>query len=415
MKQTTETSQEILIKTSLFHQGFTLLGRSSMTFAVLLIILYSTSFWFSYNASYFGLLAILISLAVTHCLLRGLESKLLCRLLSFFLKGKPAVVYSRWLKLEENRLTFGTYRLLYSTIDNVSLSLFGNLIFKSNALSGPLKRGEVNAASIVLKMPFSAIDLQAQKKFITLLKEKCPQAIIAPSLATIQDKPILKSTTYIHTLSLIIFILILFDIGNSTFGYIELLKRYYLSQKAAAEQNIDQAKKAYESAQSLKAHFNSFSLVTPKLLNDSSTAANLFECRSKALWGIGNREESLAAQVEAAKLVPKSFKINLRLARLYAKLGQTEKAKESIEGFSDKHKHSLLPHLYTAALLLNDQKAGEAKSVLKDYLAFLDKDYFSPPPVWPPAGEDSIHELFVRDDLEFLLSNLEASPNQKRK
>jgi tetratricopeptide (TPR) repeat protein len=141
----------------------------------------------------------------------------------------------------------------------------------------------------------------------------------------------------------------------------------------------------------------------------------LLESRSRALWGIGKTQEALAAQIEAAQLAPASFKINLRLARLYAALGQTEKAKEAIQTVADKHKHALLPRLYSAALLLNAHKPQEAKLVLKDYLSFLDNDYFSPPPVWPPAGEDAIHELFVRDDLEFLLSSLETSSQQKPK
>ena len=60
-------------------------------------------------------------------------------------------------------------------------------------------------------------------------------------------------------------------------------------------------------------------------------------------------------------------------------------------------------------------KDQQAKTVLKDYLSSLDKDYFSQPPVWPPAGEDAIHELFVRDDLEFLFSSLEMPSQQKPK
>ncbi len=44
----------------------------------------------------------------------------------------------------------------------------------------------------------------------------------------------------------------------------------------------------------------------------------------------------------------------------------------------------------------------EAKSSLKEYLAMLDQEYFSPPPVWPASGEEVLHELFYRDDLKFL-------------
>jgi hypothetical protein len=405
----------MLIKTSPFHQGFTLLGRSSMTFAFLLILLYSTSFWFSYNASYFGIPAIVVALLWTNYLLRGFESESACRLFSFLLQGKPPVIYKHWLKINDTTLSFGTYKLLFSAINNLSLSPLGNLIFKSTALSGHLKKGDADPGTVVLKIPFSAIGLQQQKDFITLLKEKNPQITFAPSVNAVLNKPILKSTNYIHTLTLIIFIGILCDIGHATFEYVELLKRYYLSQQAANDKNTTAALKQYESAEWLKSHCSRFSLVTPKLLNNTSTAAGLLESRSKALWGIGKKDEALAAQIEAAKLVPKSFKINLRLARLYTKMGQPEKANEAIDIVADKHKHSLLPKLYTAALLFDKQNASEAKTVLQRYLSSLDEDYFSPPPIWPPAGEEAIHELFVRDDLEFLLSKLQTPPKSLTK
>ncbi len=405
----------MLIRTSFFHQGYTLLGRSSVVFTIILLIFYSTSFWFSCNAAHFGLLAIFSSLLMAHYLLRALESNLSCKLCSLFFKGKPPVIYRHWLKLEQNTFAFGIYKLLYSAIDNVSLSPFGNLVFKSTALSGPSTNEQANPGTVVLRLPISALSLKTQQEFITLLKEKCPQARLSPSIEAILAKPVLKSTTYIHILTLAIFIAILADVGHSTFEYIELLKRYYLSQKSASEQHIDQAKKEYQSAEWLKAHCSRFSLVTPKLLNNSSTAAGLLESRSKALWGIGETQEALNAQIEAAKIAPKSFKINLRLARLYTQLKQTEQAKMVIDTVSERHKHALIPKLYTTCLLVHEGKQAEAIIVLKDYLSFLDNDYFSPPPVWPPAGEDAIHELFVRDDLEFLLTNLEVSSTKKPK
>ena len=109
----------------------------------------------------FGLIAILLSLLITHCLLRLLETNASCKLLSFFLKGKPPIIYTQWLKLNENTLSFGTYKLLYSAINQVSLSPLGNLIFKSTALSGRAEK--LDSSTTVLKLPFAAITPQAQK------------------------------------------------------------------------------------------------------------------------------------------------------------------------------------------------------------------------------------------------------------
>ena len=410
--ENSNTSQVILIKTSPFHQSFTLLGRSSMAFAIILLLFYSTSSWFCYDASYFGIPAIIVSLLITHYLLRGLESNLSCKLFSFFFKGKPPVIYKHWLKLEENSFSFGRLKLLYSALHNVSLSAFGNLIFKSHSLSGALKEDELDAATTVFKLPFSAILPQTQKDFIKLLQQKCPQTVLSPSLFKVVDKPILKSASYINVLILIIFFFTLIDIGYSTFEYIELLKRYHLSQQSANQQNIDLAQKEYQAAEILRKHCSHFSLIMPKLLNNSSTAANLCDLRSKALWEMGKMQDALESQLEAAQIAPQSFKINLRLARLYAKLGKEDKAKECIDALAHRHKYALLPKLYSASLLFNMQRKTEAKSLLQNYLAFLDKEYFSPPPVWPPGSEDVIHELILQEDLDFLISNIQATSQQ---
>ncbi len=401
------------INCSLSHQGFTLLGRSSVAFTIFLIILYSNDFWFTYNAANLGILAILASLIITHFALLGLESKTACRWLAPLWKGKPAVVYRHWLRVDENTITFGIYSLLWSAIDSVSVSPFGNLVFRSTALSGPSKEGqtsEIDLINTVLKVPFAAIDLQAQKEFIALLKQKCPEAKLGASLLSVMDKPDLNSIKYIHYFTLIIFFAILTDVGYSTFSYVELLKRYYLSDKSALEGSLPESQKYYDSAEQLRLHPPLFSIISPKLLQDSTAAAGIAESRSKALWSLGNKTESLSAQSEAVKLAPKSFKITLRQARLYAALGKTSEGKEAIERLIKVHEHSLIPRLYLACLFLQENENQKARATLEKYFTFLCKGdgdktpYFTPPPVWPPVGEEVLHEIFCRQDLDFLLN-----------
>lgn len=395
-----------LIKTSPFHQYFTLLGRSSITFAILLLILYSTSFWFDYNASYFGLIAVLISLPITHYCLLALESNASCKLFSFIFKGKPPVVYTKFLRIHDKMLSFGKQRLLFSAISHISLSPLGNLVFRSNALGGPPENSRNDQSMVVLKLPFSAINLETQKDLINLFKIECPGAVIAPSLENVLKKALLKPTAYVHVFMVIIFFAVLMDIGNSSFTYIELLKRYYLSKKYGMEKKFDEAKETYESAEQLRTHSYQFSIIMPKLVKSSSTSSGLLEAESEALWYMGKTDEAIKAQAKAAKLMPQSFKINLRLARFYAKAGNINKAIEAIDFVSDRHKHALLPRLYSASLLLKTGGQNKARTILQNYLSALNDEYFYPPPVWPPAGEDNIHELFTQEDLEFLLSNI---------
>ena len=399
------------IRCSFSHQGFTLIGRSSIIFAICLIIIYSDSFWFAYNAANFGVLTVAMSLVITHFILLVLETKKGTYIFSPLWKGKPVVLYTKWLETDENSISFGLYRILWTAIDDVSLSRFGNIIFKSNAIAGTPsndKKQYPNPANTILGLSFTAIDLKSQKEFITLLKEKCPQAKISESLIKILNKPDINSMIYIHIFTLIVFLGIIGDVGNSTFTYIELLKRYYLSHKSALDGSLEQAQKYYDSAEQLRTHPVP-SIISPKLLNNNSTAASIAESRSKYLWDAGKKAEALALQKEAINYSPKSFKVNLRLARMYAALGQTAQAKTIIETLIKNHKHALLPQLYLASFYLKDNQTEKAKSILENYLQFLCKGeekeapYFTPPPVWPPIGEDALHEIFYQEDLEFLL------------
>ena len=403
------------IRTSFFHQSFTVIARASLIFTILLVILLSTSFWFKLNAIYLGVPAVIISLFLSHFLLKIIETKLVARLFAFVHKGQPIVVYQDWLQIEDFALVFGVYRLLWSAIDYVSLSHFGNLIFSSRALCGPelsVNKKDNNPATKVLKVPFSVIDLQTQKYFVDLLKEKCPQAKISSSLAAITDKPILKSTNYIHLFTMLVFLAILFDVGYSTFRYVELLKRYYLADQVALTGNISEGQSLYGNAEQLRIHTPFFSMVSGQLFSKGQSLAVVQEARSRTLWSLGEKDKALLAQQSAAKLMPKSFKVVLREARLCIELGKVEEAQDVITNLISKHKHALLPRLYLASSLWQNNKMDEARTCFKEYLSLLNEEYFSPPPVWPSSGEEVLHELFYRDDLNFLIPDKLSSPHK---
>jgi len=393
------------IRTSFFHQAVTLISRASFAFAVLWILLLTTSFWFRFNAEQFGVLAVIVSIVFTHFFLIAAESNFISKVFYFLRKGRPLLIYRRWLAVNDTSIVFGNYRVLWSAIDSVSLSYLGNLIFTSRALCGPPvygKNGDDNPAAKVLRLPFSAIDLRVQKLFVAQLKEKCPQAVLSPSLIKVLNKPVFRSTSYIHLLTSSVFLFILFDVGYSTFRYVELLKRYYLADEAAICGDLQKAKKQYEFAEELRINAVPFSTVSKQLLSKGQSLSVVQEARARVLWKLGKKEEALRAQQEAASLMPKTYKIVLRQARFCIELGKIEEAKKVIKGLIEKHRYALLPHLYFSSLLWQNDQLDEAKQEFKRYLDQLDNEYFSPPPVWPASGEEALHELLYRDDLKFL-------------
>jgi tetratricopeptide (TPR) repeat protein len=208
-----------------------------------------------------------------------------------------------------------------------------------------------------------------------------------------------------------IFLTILFDVGYSTCRYVELLKRYYLADQTAISGNIAEGQKLYEKAEQLRSRSPFFSIVSGQLFSKGQSLATLQEARSRALWSLGEKEKALLAQKDAARLMPKSFKVVLREARLCLELGKVEEAQNVIADLINKHKHALLPRLYLASSLWQNNQAGEARKSLKEYMALLDKEYFSPPPVWPSSGEEVLHELFYRDDINFLFPDKFLSAN----
>ena len=143
-------------------------------------------------------------------------------------------------------------------------------------------------------------------------------------------------------------------------------------------------------------------MVSRQLFSKGQSLAIVQEARSRALWNLGRKEKALLAQQDAAKLMPKSYKIVLCQARLYLALGKVEEAQNVIEGLIDKHKHALLPRLYLASLLWQNKKTDEAKSSLRNIWLCLIKNIFHHHLFGQPAAKKSLHELFYRDDLNFL-------------
>ncbi|PWT95456.1 MAG: hypothetical protein C5B53_11440 [Candidatus Melainabacteria bacterium] len=398
-----------IIWTSFAHRGFVLIGTTLVLFEILFLILYVNNFWLAVDLVPWGIPAVVVMAALAHLLLCRLESPSVCVALAAIFKRKPPLVYRRWLSFDEMSITFGAKRVLWDVIDEANLTMFGNLVLSTRALCGPASMAggkERNPADILLKLPFGTISLQSQKQFIELLNSKRPDLPANARLTKQIAQPVLKGINQLQGLSVIFLALVLMDFGYSNFRHLELLKEYFLSEKESLAGTTSGAKEHYEKAEFLRLNPLPISWISRKVMSIGKIAADVEQVRSEALWLLGRKDEAVAAALMAAEQAPKSFTFRLRLARLYASLGKEGQAKEEITKVGDDHKESLLPRLYMLAIYLQANQAKSARDCMDAYLEHLDKEVFSTPPAWPPGEAPFLHELFYRDDLDFITQRL---------
>jgi tetratricopeptide (TPR) repeat protein len=398
-----------IIWTSFAHRGFVLIGTTLVLFELLFLILYVDNFWLPVDLIPWGIPAVVVMAVAAHLLLLWLESPFACVVLAPIFKRKPPLVYRRWLGLDEMSITFGAKRILWDVIDEASLTIFGNLVLRSRALCGAqsIENGkDKNPAEIVLKLPFGTIPLKSQKQFVEILQSKRPELALNARLTKQIAQPVLKGINQLQGLSVIFLAIVLMDFGYSNFRHLELLKEYFLSEKDSLSGTVSGAKEHYEKAEALRLNPLPISWISRKVMSIGKIAADIDQVRSEALWLLGRKDEAVIAAQSAAEQAPKSFTFRLRLARLYAACGKEEQAKEEITKLGDDHKDSLLPRLYMLAILLNGNQVKNARDSMAAYLEHLDKDVFAPPPTWPPGEAPFLHELFHRDDLEFITQRL---------
>ncbi len=326
-------------------------------------------------------------------------------------------------------ITFGNRRVLLTAIDELALTFWGNLHIRSYSLTGKREKlgksgqpGKTAPPELVFKIPFSVVDQPKQKLLIETIQKYRPDVVLNKRLTKRLDSNELPAASSIQLFGAAFLFWVLMDVGHSTFTYLEMLKGYHLAQfiirhpedleltKTVAPLNEKEAKaeaqKCFDRAEDLRTHPLPWSWVTNELLSKGSVAAGAQEARSEALWFLGNKEESIKAVEEALKFSPKSFRYNLRMARLFYDLGKLPEARSQIRQAIDSHRDSLLPRLYMVALLEATKDQPKAHRFYEIYAEELDYEVFGTEPHWPPGGNTFVHDIWYKDDLEFVLNKL---------
>jgi hypothetical protein len=405
----TEISKEQVIWTNFPHRGFALIGTTLVLFEILFLILYVNSFWLAVDLIPWGIPAAVALSWLAHRLLLALESPGACWVLSPIFKRRPPIIYGRWLAFDETSISFGSKRVLWAIIDEASLTIFGNLVLKTRSLCGPeiVENGkDINPADIIFKVPFGFISLQSQKYFVELLQSKRPGVVLNQRLTKQIHIPVLRGIAQVQGAAVIFLALVLMDFGYSNFRYLELIKHYYLSDKDSLSGTASSGLQHYEKAEDIRLHPFPVSWISRRVMSIGKIAAGIDKARSEALWDLGRKEEAVKAASQAAEQEPKSFNLRLRLARLYVALGKQDEAKKQIDKVAEDHEDSLLPRLYTLSMLLDDKQLESARKLFDDYMKQVDESVFATPPEWPPGKVRYVHELFERDDLDFIFERL---------
>lgn len=392
------------IPASASHQILTLVGSSFLVFEFIFLYLYFDRFWFAVDLSIMGIPCIMLSLAIAHFLLILAESDRVSRIFFFFRKGSPLVVYRKWLSLDEDGIKFGMKHLRYEAVDELELTWFGNLIFKSNALCG--KKQAI--PDTVLKIPFAAADFSKQEILLALLKEKNESIKLNKRLATGRSPALQKGSQITQLATAGIMSLVLLDLGFSSFYYLELLKNYYLAETDILLGNNSDFESHFQRAEELRLHPLPISWVSSKFLKNSSVSAGTWAQRARVLWLSGRHKEAIENSRKSVQEAPTNLRHRLFLTRLLVEENLQKETREQLDEILKDHKHSLLPRLYILAIEKakqdeNSEDKNKLGKIYKEQLDFCYEDTFQNEPHWPPGGNRHFMELFYSDDIKFLL------------
>ncbi len=390
-------AQDHFFKASISHQILTLVGAGFLCFEFIFLYMYFDSFWFAVDLSTYGLITILIAVAIAHCLLTFAESDFFANRMFLLLKGRPGAVYRKWIKLEKDFLVFGVRRVNLSTIDELELSWFGNLIVKTRTICGAAAK----QPDVVLKIPFAAGSFAAQEELLRRIRAHRPELVVNKKLKE-RNVTWQQGTQITQLVTAGLMTLLLLDVGFSSFYYLELLKHFYLAETALLLNHTDDANAHFLRAEQLRTHPLPVSWVSSKFLKSSTVAAGIWEQRARILWLQGKHEEALDNSKKSVAEAPTNLRHRLYQTRLLEAENKVGDSDEQLEQILKDHKHSLLPRLYLLAIA----KQRNPDSLSAKYKEQLDKCYedtFENEPQWPPGGNRHFVELFYSDDVIFLL------------
>jgi tetratricopeptide (TPR) repeat protein len=395
------SANEQILKTSKGHQWLTLIGATFVLFEIVFIGFYSNNFWFSLNLSWLGIPTILLVFALAYFVVKFLASPAGCKLASPIWRGKPPVVFEQWLRIDDDGFTYGLRHVRWDVIEGVALTLFGNLEVRSRAICGDAQK----APDVIFKFPFAPAAQPQQQQFIEALQSQRVGVEINERLQKKLTSPIVKGQNFVQALGGAMMMVLLFDLGYSSFYYLEMLKHYYLADVAALAKDGANVDAELRAGDQLREHPLPVSWITNRFLTVGSCAAGVSAARADALWHAGRSEEALGEAHKAIGFTPEHFREYLHYARFLESRGDLRGAHEQIELAVEKHKIGLLPRLYRLANA-HDEKPATAVAVYKQQLDDLNEKVFGEQPVWPPGGERYVIDGLYLSDMEFILDRL---------
>jgi hypothetical protein len=415
-------STPLILPTSTGHQILTLIGAGFLCFEFVFLVAYFDQSWFALDGRFFGIPAVLLSVLVAHFLLLFAESRRACRWFSLIFKGKPAVAYRKWLQLGETGFLFGLKQVRYLAVDELELTLLGNLVVKSKAVCGE------GAAfpDRVLKVPFAIAETGQQQMLLATIRSHKADFVENKRLLKSQESAasgseeagkgkfnlkalVQKGPQITQLTTAAIMALLLLDVGYSSFYYLELLKNYYLAETDLLAASSSEADRHFARAEDLRLHPLPFSWVSARFLKSSNVAAGIWEQRSRVLWLEGKRAEAIEDGRKAIDEQPTSLRHRLYQTRLLVEENKIPESREQINKILEEHKHALMPRLYILAIVKEHENA---KLVQQEYKAQMDacyEDTYENEPRWPPGGNCFFTELFYSDDSRFLLDRFLGS------
>jgi hypothetical protein len=411
------------IKTTLAHRGYSLVKMSYPLFAFAFINFFSSDFWFNFDISWLGLPLIVAILLASHIFLLYLQTDRAAHLYYIFLRGKPPAIYLDWLTVtetgdsQETSVRLGLRNLKLRYVDELHLTIWGNLIFKSRAMTGSLKLdgNETIDADDVFKVPFGVISSTDQKQFVELVQSIRPDVVLGKRLEKKLSAKLVKGEDYIQALGAAFLLFVLFDLSHSMCGYLEMLKCYHLAEVVAREQmpsqavrdqKVKESQNEFETAEKMLNSSPGISLVKRTVLNKGLATAAIYEARGDTLWYLGKRDEAIASLKKALEFYPKSLRMHLQLARWLVACGKQAEARKIISDMIDEHDDVLLPRLYMMVLTQQSGDQEKAKRYYEIYSEKLDLDVFGEEPSWPPGSNRLLRDAWTRDDLHYVLDTL---------
>lgn len=410
------------IPTSWGYRGFVLVSCAFVIFELIFVSLYSSTSWFETDIRYLGIPVVFLLLPVAHQILLSFNRKLLVLLASPVRNGLPLVIYWSWLTMGDKALSIGLRKVAYSTIDELKLTIWGNLHIRTRALrlgATGFPEGHVNGEAadksnlrakeptdLIFKLPLGVVSPQFQKNFIETVEAANPNVVINKRLRKKLSQQDVSASQMIGVMGAVIMLIVLIDLGQSSYTYLDVLKNYYHADLSARRNEKADSERYFDQGEKLLKESLPMSWIKNKFFDEGNGAASVKIARAEALWHMGRRQEAVDECRNALKLSPKAFRINLRLARMLNLMDSPKEAKAEIEEAMKIKKDSFLPRGYMVALEFERTGTGEAQKLYETYLKELDDELFAEEPVWPPGGERFLHDIWYREDLTFVFNRL---------